>query len=89
MRQTDPGMPPQRPSGEWAPGPPSDAVVLQRLRQAFSPHGWGILYDGRSTWTATNRPGPDLVRTSPTALRVAIEADSRTPPPRAPGERSG
>jgi hypothetical protein len=67
-------------SGEHADGedrPPADTDVLARLRLIYTPRGWGILHDGRGTWTAVNSPGPDIVKGHPAALRAAIDADRR------------
>jgi hypothetical protein len=89
VHQIDSGIPPQSPSGEWAPGPaprgqlpveyrpPSDAVVLERLRRTYTRHDWGILHDGQGTWTGVRSPGPDIVKGNAFALRAAIEADPR------------
>ncbi|MCW2937022.1 MAG: hypothetical protein JWN00_7 [Actinomycetia bacterium] len=61
--------------------PPDPATVLNRLRRDFP--RWGILYDGRATWTAIyGRLAPIRSRTA-LGLRAAL--DTVTAPTTGPG----
>lgn len=67
--------------------PPDPATLLARLRQDY--RHWGIVWDGRTTWTAIRSPLAPISSNSALGLRAILEEVTGRRTGRGPAQDAG